>query len=329
MILVLTEKRDGKFPRLAQELLSEAYRAKKSLKSTIVALLPGVKAMPEDAAILGKWGADKILNAVHPDLERYHPEVQKKLLIEVIQSQSPTLILVGATTYGRELASMVSGKLGLACAGDCIKLEIEGNQIFAVRPVYAGKALAKILAKRTPFLVSFRPNMCKIEESISDHVSEISTHPFSPVSEKRVTLLDVKPAGDSLTNLADARIIVSGGRGLKGPENFPLLAELAKAMGGALGASRMVVDAGWIPHQHQVGQTGRTVTPDLYFACGISGAIQHLAGMSSAKCIVAINKDPEAPIFKIADYGIVGDLFEIIPLLTQEMRAIFSEKAAI
>lgn len=329
MIIVLTEKREGKFPRLVQELLSEATRAKLSLKTPIAALLPGGPASDSDAKILGSFGAERILNVVHPSLERYHPEAYRKMFIEIMRSQNPSLVLLGATTYGRELASLVSGHLGIAYAGDCIRLEFQGNDAFAWRAVYAGKAHAKVKAKKPPLMASFRPNMCKIEESLSGGIAEIQIVSFDFEDQKRIQTIAVKAAQDSLTNLSDARIIVSGGRGLQGPENFPLLAELAKAMGAALGASRMVVDSGWIEHKHQVGQTGKTVTPDLYIACGISGAIQHLAGMSSAKCIVAINKDPEAPIFKVANYGIVGDLFEIVPILTREMRTVFTEKTVI
>lgn len=325
MILVLTEKRDGQFPRLAQELLSEARRAKAKLNQEIVAIVPGVAAATaEDSALLGSWGADKILNAVSPSLERYQAEIYKSIISQLIQAHNPSFVILGATTYGRELAAMISGNLGIGCANDCIRLEVEDGKIFASRPVYAGKARARLLLKGSPFIVSFRPNMCKVEEPIPNKSAEIESSPFSPPPESRLKVVETRPSKDALANLTDARIIVSGGRGLRGPENFPLLAELAKSMNAGLGASRMVVDSGWIEHQHQVGQTGKTVTPDLYIACGISGAIQHLAGMSSAKCIVAINKDPEAPIFKVADYGLAGDLFEIIPLLTQEMKKIFS-----
>lgn len=329
MLLVLIEKRENKFPRVVQELLSEATRAKKALGKPVAALLPGSAASSEDARLLGSWGADVVLNVQDASLERYHPETYPKMLAEIIEKEKPSLILLAAGAYGRELASIVSGSLGIAYASDCLKLEFEGINVFAWRPVYAGKARAKIKALQLPFMASFRPNMCAIEESLPQKNAEIKPLQINLPSKRRLQVMEVKAASDSLTNLADARIIVSGGRGLGGPENFPLLAEFAKAMGAALGASRMVVDSGWIEHKHQVGQTGKTVTPDLYFACGISGAIQHLAGMSSAKCIVAINKDAEAPIFKIADYGIVGDLFEIVPILTREMKKIFAEKSAV
>jgi len=326
MILVLTEKRDGKFPRLAQELLSEARRIKKELNEEIAALVPGSSAATaDDAAVLGSWGADKILSVADSSLGKYQPESYLKMFCDALAAHPASLILLGSTAVGRELAGLVSGKLGIAYANDCIHAFVENGKPAATRPVYSGKARATVVAKSKPFMVSFRPNMCKLEEPEPGKKAEIAAVPFTAPAQTRVRVLETKRSGDALTNLADARIIVSGGRGLKGPENFPLLAELAKVMGGALGASRMVVDSGWIEHSHQVGQTGKTVSPDLYIACGISGAIQHLAGMSSAKCIVAINKDPEAPIFKIADYGIAADLFEVIPLLTEEMRGIFAE----
>jgi len=328
VILVLTEKRDGKFSRLSQELLSEAYRAQSALKAPIAALVPGAAVTPDDAKTLGGWGADKIISVIDPSLEKYHSETHKAMFVQAIESQKPRLILLGASTYGRELAAMVSGKLGIGYANECHHLEVQGDRIFATRPVYAGKALARILFKSSPAMASFRPNMCKIEASLPAKDAEIVSLTFSPPQTK-IKILEVKPSGDTTTNLADARIIVSGGRGLQKPENFSYVRDLAKAMGAAVGASRMVVDAGWIEHAHQVGQTGRTVTPDLYIACGISGAIQHLAGMSSSKCIVAINKDPDAPIFKVADYGLAGDVFEILPLLTTAMEAVFKEKTAI
>lgn len=322
MILVLAEKRENGFTHLVQELLGEARRVKEELREEIAVIQPGTQASEEDAKVLGSWGADQVINVASPSLESYHLEVYKKMLEEVIEAYPPSLIFLGAGIHGRELADMISGKLGIGYANDCSGVEVENGKIFAVRPVYAGKARARVFVKVTPFLVSFRPNMCAVEEPIPNHKAAVVSLPFSPPAENRIKVLETRKAKDSSTNLADARIIVSGGRGLQGPENFPLLEELAGVMGAAVGASRMVVDAGWIGHEHQVGQTGRAVTPDLYIACGISGAIQHLAGMSSAKYIVAINKDPEAPIFKIADYGIVGDLFEIIPLLTREMRAL-------
>lgn len=347
MILVLTEQRDGsspsasstrslaeshasgdsdsltrsRFPRIARELLSEARRAKSALNMPIAALVPGPKVSPDDAKMLGSWGADKVINAAHPSLEKHHPETYKSMMIQVIESQKPALILIGASTYGRELAAGVSGKLGIGYANECMKLEFEGSSVTAVRPVFAGKAVARVRFKASPAMASFRPNMCKIE-SLPEKEAEVVSIDFSP-PQTRIKILEVNPSSDTTTNLADARIIVSGGRGLQDPKNFSLIRDLAKSMGAAVGASRMVVDAGWIEHAHQVGQTGRTVSPDLYIACGISGAVQHLAGMSSSKCIVAINKDPDAPIFKAADYGLAGDLFEIVPLLTQEMQKIF------
>jgi len=329
MILVLTEKREGKYPRVVQELLSEAVRAKAVLNEPVIALLPGTSAEDSDGELLGKWGADEIHNVVDRLLERYHPETHKAMLCGAIEQSNASLILLSATTYGRELASLVAGNLGIACANDCVKIEIANKRLFALRPVYAGKARAKVESKFSRFVVTFRPNMCKIEEKLPAKKAQIKRIIITIPDQKQIQILKLEPSQDELANLADARIIVSGGRGLQAPENFKLVAELAKSMGAAMGASRMVVDSGWIEHKHQVGQTGRTVTPDLYIACGISGAIQHLAGMSSSKCIVAINKDPDAPIFKVANYGIVGDLFEIVPILTREMKTVFAEKAAI
>jgi electron transfer flavoprotein alpha subunit len=329
MILLLAEKKEGKFLRLTQELLSEARRINDSLKEEIAVLFVGFQAAQEDVVQLGEWGADKIINPVHPLLEKYDSENYVQLFHEIASMNSISIILLGSTVYGKELAGMISAKLKGGYAGDCVRLFYEKGKISALRPVYSGKVHAVVSAVSGPFTASFRANMCKVEGPIPGKRAEVVPFDFHPINNGKIKILEVVKSQDQLADLSEARIIISGGRGLKGPENFRLLEELAKVTGGAVGASRMVVDSGWIEHQHQVGQTGKTVSPDLYIACGISGAIQHLAGMSSAKCIVAINNDPEAPIFKIATYGIVGDLFVILPLLIKEMRQVFSGKAVV
>jgi electron transfer flavoprotein alpha subunit len=329
MILVLTEKKEGKFLKLTRELLSEARRLKDHIKEEIAAFLPGPVATHEDQEQLGEWGADKIINAASPVLEKYDSENFVKLFQDCADKHSFSVVFLGSTTYGKELSGMISTSLKAGYAADCMSLSVENGKISAIRAVYSGKIHAAVSVITTPFIVSFRPNMCKVEELIPGKRAEIVSFDFQPVSSKKIKVIEMIKSQDQLADLSDSRIIISGGRGLKTPENFRLIEDLAKVMGGAVGASRMVVDAGWIEHQHQVGQTGKTVNPDLYIACGISGAVQHLAGMSSAKCIVAINNDPEASIFKVATYGIVGDLFVILPLLTKEMQTVFSEKTAV
>jgi electron transfer flavoprotein alpha subunit len=230
---------------------------------------------------------------------------------------------MGATSQGKDLASRVAARLGLGLASECTSFSWEGEgELTAIRPVYAGKALATVKWEgKRPWVATLRPNVVPLLEpdlSRSAEVEEASPDWDEDVRKTRI-LEVVKDSGSTL-DLSEAEIIVAGGRGMKGPENFTLLEDLARALGGAVGASRAAVDAGWRGHQSQVGQTGKVVSPKLYVACGISGSIQHLAGMSSSKYIVAINKDPEAPIFKVADYGIVDDLFAVVPLLTQEFR---------
>jgi electron transfer flavoprotein alpha subunit len=219
---------------------------------------------------------------------------------------------------GRDLAPRVAAALGVGALADVVALEKDGDQLVARRPVYSGKAFATVDSAGTkPQVISLRPNVFSQEE-VGGTAEVVTLDGLTPTIRAKVKEL-VDTGGGEL-DVAEADIIVSGGRGLKGPENFALIRELADALGGAVGASRAAVDAGWIPHKHQVGQTGKVVSPSLYVACGISGAIQHLAGMSSSKVIVAINKDPDAPIFKIADYGVVGDLFDVIPPMVEEVE---------
>jgi electron transfer flavoprotein alpha subunit len=230
---------------------------------------------------------------------------------------------MAGTTVGRDLSGRVAARLGVGCLADCTRLSIEGGTVVAVRPVYSGKALATVEGgAKHPVVVTLRPNV--FPATAGDGQAAVETVAL-PAVDIRAVVREVvaKEAGE--LDVAEADVIVSGGRGIKGPEHFALIRELAQALGAAVGASRAVVDAGWIDHAHQVGQTGKVVSPTLYVACGISGAIQHLAGMSSAKLIVAVNKDPEAPIFKVADYGIVGDLFQVLPALTAEIRKLKAE----
>ena len=227
-------------------------------------------------------------------------------------------VVFGATATGRDLAPRVAAKLGVGVAADLTDLSVDGDAIVATRPVYAGKALQQVRVTAQPAVLSLRPNVFTPDQS----ASSVKPETLSVTAGGRVRVREIKPAPAGTLDVAEAQVIISGGRGLKEPANFKVLEELAQAFGGraAVGASRAVVDAGWRAHADQVGQTGKTVSPSLYIAVGISGAIQHLAGMRTSKVIVAINKDKDAPIFKIADYGVVGDLFEIVPRLTEEIR---------
>ena len=225
---------------------------------------------------------------------------------------------------GRDLAPRLAAMLGVGLASDCVSFEIHDGRLVATRPIFAGKALAKVKLGGDPQIATLRPNVLAAPEP--DLGAAATVEPIAAITDGvRAKVVEIAGVGEGEIDVAEADIIVSGGRGVAGPEGFAPVTSLAKTLGAAVGASRAAVDAGWIEHSHQVGQTGKTVTPNLYIACGISGAIQHLAGMKTSKVIVAVNKDPEAPIFKIANYGIVGDLFDVVPLLDKEFQALLVE----
>jgi electron transfer flavoprotein alpha subunit len=231
----------------------------------------------------------------------------------------PAAVLFPASAIGRDLAPRVAARLGVGLAADCTALATDGGRLTATRPVFAGKALQTVAFTKSPAIASLRPKMfAAVNGQGTATVTPLTAGFDANGTRARVTGF-ARSAGGKV-DLTEAEVIVSGGRGLKGPENFAMIEALAEALGGSVGASRAVVDAGWRPHGDQVGQTGKTVAPKLYIAVAISGAIQHLAGMSSSRCIVAINKDPEAPIFKVADYGLVGDAFEVVPALTEAVK---------
>jgi electron transfer flavoprotein alpha subunit len=278
--------------------------------------------MPSDA--LGALGATRVLAATHADFGRYNPDGFAAAVASLASSYAA--IVFAATATGRDLAPRVAAKLGAGLVTDVTALAAEGGAIVATRPVYAGKVLQKVKLTATPALLSIRPNTFEAGQSAGPGGSAAIESVPVPSFEQRVTVTGVKAPDRAMLDVTEAPIVVSGGRGLKEPANFRLLEELAEALGNtAVGASRAVVDAGWREHGAQVGQTGKTVSPGLYIAVGISGAIQHLAGMRTAKTIVAINRDKDAPIFKVADYGIVGDLFEVVPRLTAEIQKMRSE----
>jgi len=278
-----------------------------------------------DAKLLFDNGADDVRVCTHPDLSQYfHETYTIGLLVEIEKSQ-PDMVLLSSSNNGKELSAEIATRLDVGLATDCIDLQIteEGN-VLVKRPIFAGKAFTLCQLKgQKPYLITLRPNVFRKEgfEATKNGV----------VKKEEITLPNFSKTADDLIrevgvdlDITEARIIVSGGLGMQNPENFKLLEDLAEVLGAAVAASRPVVDNGWQEYTRQVGQTGRTVSPDLYIACGISGSVQHLAGMSSSRCIVAINSDPHAPIFSVADYGIVGDVLKIVPLLTQEFKNILS-----
>lgn len=274
-----------------------------------------------DTKELFQYGAEKVLLLVHPSFETYNRWAMTKALESIIEPNST--ILMGATIHGKELAASMSATLDAGLASDCIGLEPgENGTLTARRPVYAGKAYSSLALEGDKHKIcTLRTNVFRSEDPDTSRSGEPEIQSVSPTSSLIEKILEISKSGTK-KDITEARIVVSGGMGLGEPANFKLIEDLAEVLDAAVGASRNAVDEGWRPYSNQVGQTGRTVSPDLYIACGISGAIQHVAGMSSSKCIVAINKDPYAPIFSIADYGIVGDVLEILPLLTEEFRSL-------
>lgn len=320
-ILAFVETRDNKIKGTGFESASTAFRLSKELNCEAEAVIIGNKT--EGIEELGKYGIKKVLLAQNERLEKYSTTAFAKVLAEVCKSKEADVILLSATSMGKDLGPRAAAKLEAGLAADCIDLKIENNDIIATRPVYAGKALVNVKLTSPVKIFVLRPNVFKADASYSEKPETENINIDLNDSDFSAQVKEIVVSNEKL-DVAEANIIVSGGRGLKEPDNFKYVENLAKVLGAAVGASRAVVDAGWRPHSEQVGQTGKTVSPSLYIACGISGAIQHLAGMSSSKCIVAINKDKDAPIFQIADYGIVGDVFEILPALTDEFKKLLS-----
>jgi electron transfer flavoprotein alpha subunit len=319
-ILAVTEQREGALRKVSLEAVAAARLLADGLGDTVDAVVLGAGAV-QGAEGLGAAGADRVLTADHPDFGLYNPDGYAATVASI--GGGYRAIVFAATATGRDLAPRVAAKLGVSCATDVTELRVDGGTISATRPVYAGKALQRVTLGAKPAILSIRPNTFA---PVSGGKAGAPESVAVPAFTQRVTVTGIKAPAQATLDVTEAQVIVSGGRGLKEPANFRLVEELAAAFGNAaVGASRAVVDAGWREHSAQVGQTGKTVAPTLYVAIGISGAIQHLAGMRTSKVIVAINKDKDAPIFKVADYGIVGDLFEIVPRLAAEIRKVRSE----
>jgi electron transfer flavoprotein alpha subunit len=322
-VLVIAEQRDGVLKKVAFEMLGVGAKLAGALGGNVEAALlgSGLGSLPDT---LAQYGAAKVYVADDPALDRYSAEGYANTLAAFVGKIEPAAILLGATAMGRDLAPRLAAKLGVGLASDCTALEIDGGRLLATRPIFAGKALAKVELNADPQMATVRPNVLPVPAPDASKTAVVEPV-AAAVGDVRAKVVDIVGAGEGEIDVAEANVIVSGGRGVGGPEGFAPVRSLAKTLKAAVGASRAAVDAGWIEHAHQVGQTGKTVTPNLYIACGISGAIQHLAGMKTSKVIVAVNKDPEAPIFKVANYGIVGDLFVVVPLLEKEFEALLAE----
>ena len=325
-VLAVLEQRDGALRKVSQEVVTGARRLADALGggSTVDAVILAAGAAVRGAEQLGGFGADRVITLTNPAFERYAPEGFARAIAERAKAGGYGAVVFAASAAGKDLAPRVAARLGRPLVQDITDVTVTGGAVTATRPVYAGKALLKVKVVGGPAVLSLRPNVFTPVQRPKAGAQETAAVAGSGGvgAGGRVVVKAIKAAPAGTLDVAEAPIVVSGGRGLKEPANFKVLEELAAAFGGraAVGASRAVVDAGWRPHADQVGQTGKTVSPTLYVAVGVSGAIQHLAGMRTSKVIVAINKDKDAPIFKVADYGIVGDLFEVVPRLTEEIK---------
>ncbi len=321
-ILVFAEQRDGQLKSYALEAISEGRRLADGAGGTLSVCVIGAGITGLGTSVTSH-GADKIYLAEDGGLGVYSPGAYAKLLKDALTSSDAEVVLLSSSAMGRELGAILAAKADASLLSDVVETTWDGDHLVVKRPVYAGKAFLKVAARKAPVVVTLRPNVFAAEEKAGAGVVENMVVAQSD-AESSVTVTETVMKASSRPELTEASIIVSGGRGMGGPENYNIIEALADSLGAAVGASRAAVDAGWRPHADQVGQTGKTVSPNLYIACGISGAIQHLAGMNSSKCIVAINTDPEAPIFKVANYGIVADLFEVVPALNTAFKELLA-----
>jgi electron transfer flavoprotein alpha subunit len=318
MILVFCELKEGQLRKPSAEALSEGRRLADASGRQLGALFAGASCT--GAVEAARYGADLILTAEAPSLASYSSDAYAGVLADAVKAKGATVLMAAATAVGKDVAPRAAARLGAGYASDVTGLSMVDGKLQAVRPVYAGKAFATTTFASSVQVATTRPNVFPAAEKPGAGAAESLP---APAGDFKSVVKEILAKASGKVDLSEANVIVSGGRGMKDGANFKILEELADAIGGVVGASRAAVDAGWgLPHSMQVGQTGKVVSPTLYIACGISGAIQHLAGMSGSKFIVAINKDPEAPIFKLASYGIVGDLFEVVPELTKAAKAL-------
>jgi len=322
-IWVFAEQKRGVVQPVAFELLGKARELADKLKTEVTAIFIGHE-ITDKAKQLIHRGADKVIVVDSPKLEHFLDEPYTKVIVQLVRKYRPAMFLCGATFMGRSLVSRVAVKLHTGLTADCTGLDVDPKEGFLLqtRPAFGGNIMATILSKNhRPQMATVRHKVFKESEIDKTRKGEIIEEKIAPsLLTSRTKLLDIVEEVTATINIAEANIIVSGGRGMRGPENFALLEELAQVLGGAVGSSRAAVDSGWMPYSHQVGQTGKTVCPKIYIACGISGQIQHLVGMQSSDIIIAINKDANAPIFSVATFGIVGDVFEVVPLLTRKFK---------
>lgn len=329
-VWVFVEQNEKEISRVSLELLGKGRELADKLETKLSGVILGndIKELTQEVIA---YGADQVYVAEHKELEHYRTLPYARVVSELIEKEKPEIVIYGATTTGRDLAPRVAARIETGLTADCTGLEIDdyedskGNKyektLLQKRPAFGGNIFATIVSpEHKPHMATVRHGVMDMLPKDTERKGEVITIEPDIVEGDLVTIIQEITRQKKSVNLADAKIIVSGGRGVGGPEGFKIIREFAEYLGGEVGASRATVDSGWIDYSHQVGQTGQTVKPELYIACGISGAIQHMAGMKSSKKIIAINKDKEAPIFKIADYGLVGDLFQIIPKLIEGLK---------
>jgi electron transfer flavoprotein alpha subunit len=321
-VWIVAEVRDGAFRKVSFEIASAARKLADQLGEEVAAVVCG-SGVEGIAGQLGKYGVDKVFVADNAALEPYTTDAHSAAVAKIVKENDPSILLFAASVQGKDLSARLVGKLATGLATDCTDIKIEGGKMVAVRPMYAGKCYGEIVVSSFPQMASLRPNVFAIVENAKAG-EVVKADPGLDPAQLKTKIVDFQKDSSGKIELTEANVIISGGRGMKGPENYVILEELAAVIHAAVGASRAAVDAGWRPLVDQVGQTGKTVSPNLYIACGISGAIQHLAGMSSSKYIVAVNKDPEAPIFQKADYGIVDDLFKVVPEITTAAKKLLA-----
>ncbi len=318
-ILAVLEQREGSLKKVSFEAASTAVKLAKELNADVEAVAVGLDI--NNLSEVGKYGISKVTLLKSSDLANYSSSGYSEAISNFAKEINAGYLILGNTALGNDLAPRLAVKLNSGCLVDCTHLNVEADNVIAIRPVYAGKANLTLKLNSDVKIFTIRPNVFKAELSGTENATITEKEISNPNLKSKVVAFK---KSEGKLDVAEADIIVSGGRGMKSAENFKLIESLADVLGAAVGASRAVVDAGWRPHREQVGQTGKTVSPSLYIACGISGAIQHLAGMSSSKYIVAINKDKEAPIFSVADYGIAGDVFDVLPVLIEEIKKLHS-----
>jgi electron transfer flavoprotein alpha subunit len=327
-VCVFIQQVDNKIAGVSYELLGKGRELAEALQGEVTAVLlgSGLEGMDKN---LARYGADRVILADHPALETYTTEPYATALTAVIRHVKPSILLFGATAIGRDLAPRVSARIHTGLTADCTGLVIDADSgnLLMTRPAFGGNIMATILcANHRPQMATVRPGVMARITPLDNPVCKVERFPVSGLTQN-VEILEIIKKVEKRMDIQDAKILVSGGRGMGGPKNFALLEELAEVLGGTMASSRAAVDSGWVEKDRQVGQTGKTVRPNLYIACGISGAIQHVAGMESSEIIIAINKDPDAPIFEVADYGVVGDVLTILPLFTKAVRKALADRS--